>query len=266
MDLVDVRFAVEPPIATITLDRPDARNAYSEAMVDSLLAAFDAASGHPAVRVIILTGAGTAFSAGGDLKRMRDKTGMFAGGPAVLRHNYRVHIQRIPRAVAQVDKPIVAAVNGPAIGAGLDLACMCDFRIAAARAKFGSTFVKVGLIPGDGGAYILSRTIGLPQALSLILSGRVIDAAEALRLGLVHEVVADDDLMAAAHRFAEPIALNAPLAVQLAKRAIYRAFDHDLEGALELAATYQGIVQNSDDHAEAVRAMLEKRKPDFTGQ
>ena len=150
MELTDVRFTVEAPFATIILDRPDARNAYSEAMVKGLLSALDAASNDDRVRVIILSGAGRAFSAGGDLKRMRDKVGMFAGGPTILRRNYIAHIQRIPRAIQQVDKPIIAAVNGPAIGAGLDLACMCDLRVAAKSARFGSTFVKVGLIPGDG--------------------------------------------------------------------------------------------------------------------
>lgn len=265
MQLIDVRFTVEPPFGTITLDRPDARNAYSEAMVDSLVGALDAAQAHDDVRVIILTGEGSSFSAGGDLKRMRDKMGMFAGGPAGLRLNYIAHIQRIPRAINLIDKPIIAAVNGPAIGAGLDLACMCDLRVAAASAKFGSTFVKVGLIPGDGGAYFLARAIGLPRALELILSGRVVGADEALQLGLVHQVVPNDDVVAAARRLGEPIAENAPLAVQLAKRAAYRSFDRDLEGALELAATYQGIVQNTADHAEAVSALLEKRNPDFKG-
>ncbi len=266
MELTDVRYAVDSPFATIILDRPDARNAYSEAMVDGLLAALAAASRDDQVRVILLTGAGQAFSAGGDLKRMRDKVGMFAGGPVTLRHNYVAHIQRIPRAIQQVDKPIIAAINGPAIGAGLDLACMCDLRVAAESAKMGSTFVKVGLIPGDGGAYLLARTVGLPKALELILSGRVIDAREAQRIGLVGAVVPDDELMARATALGETIADNAPLAVQLAKRAAYRSYDTDLEGALELAATYQGIVQTSDDHLEAVDALLSKRKPHFQGR
>ena len=265
MELQDVHYSVDPPFATIVLDRPDARNAYSEAMVRGLLSALDAARDDAAVRVVFLTGAGSAFSAGGDLKRMRDKQGMFAGGPTTLRQNYIAHIQRIPRAIHQFDKPLIAAVNGPAIGAGLDLACMCDLRIAADTARFGSTFVKVGLIPGDGGAYLLARTIGLPRALELIMSGRIIDATEAQQIGLVQSVVSDGDVLSAARALAQPIAANAPLAVQLAKRAAYRSYDQDLEGALELAATYQGIVQNSDDHAEAVDALLQKRSPKFRG-
>ena len=266
MDLIDLRLDLAPPFATITLDRPDARNAYSEAMVDSLLRAFEAVSDDDDIRLIVLTGAGVAFSAGGDLKRMRDKDGMFAGGPTVLRSNYIRHIQRIPRAISQVDKPIIAAVNGPAIGAGLDLACMCDLRVAAPGAKFGSTFVKVGLIPGDGGAYLLARTVGLPKALELIVTARIIDADEAQRIGLVNMIALDDDVVTAARQLGQPIVDNAPLAVQLAKRATYRSFDQDLEGALELAATYQGVVQNTDDHLEAVAALLEKRPANFKGR
>ena len=265
MELTDVQLSVQPPFATITLNRPDARNAYSEAMVDGLLTALAAASADETVRVILLTGAGTAFSAGGDLKRMRDKAGMFAGGPAVLRSNYIAYIQRIPRAIRQVDKPMIAAVNGPAIGAGLDLACMCEFRIASKAAKFGSTFVKVGLIPGDGGAYYLARTIGLPNALEMILTGKVIGAEEALGLGLVHRVV-EGDVVAAARSFGETVAANPPVAVQLAKRAVYRSFGMDEDLALELAATYQGIAQTTEDHEEAVRAMLDKRTPTFRGK
>ena len=266
MEFTDLRFRVEAPLATITLDRPDARNAYSEAMVESLLKALDAAHQDEEVRVVLITGSGSAFSAGGDLKRMLEKSGMFAGGPTKLRQNYVAHIQKIPRAVQKVDKPIIAAINGPAMGAGLDLACMCDFRIAAASAKFGSTFVKVGLIPGDGGAYLLSRTIGLPRALDMILTGRFVDTDEAQQFGLVHRVVPDDQLLPAARDLAQMLAANAPIAVQLAKRAAYHAYDHDLESALELAATYQGIAQNTDDHLEAVSAMLQKRPSVFKGQ
>lgn len=265
---VDLRYetsATVGGVVTITLDRPDARNAYSEAMVDSLCAALDAAEADPAVRCVILTGAGSAFSAGGDLKKMRDQTGMFAGGSVALRRAYIDHIQRIPRRFALFDKPIIAAINGPAIGAGLDLACMCDLRIAAAGVKLGSTFVKVGLVPGDGGAYLLARTIGFPKALELMLSGRVIKAEEGLALGLVNRVVAAEELLRAAEELAASIAENPPLAVQMTKRAAYRAWDDGLTVALEQAASYQGMVQRTDDHQEAVAAFLERRKPVFRG-
>lgn len=254
-----------PHIAWLTLDRPDARNAWSDEMLAGFCASLDHLEANDNVRVVILTGAGPAFSAGGDLKAMRDHTGMFAGGPVELRSRYIRGIQSIPRRMARFDKPVIAAMNGHAIGAGLDLACMCDLRVCADHARLGSTFVKVGLIPGDGGATLLSRVVGFPKALELILSGRVIDASTALSIGLVTAVVPADSLRDTARTYAEEICTSAPLAVRLAKRACYRSHDLPLEHALELAATYQGIVQNTADHAEGVAAILERRTPTFAG-
>ena len=264
-DLPDLRRAQAGAVLTLTLDRPDARNAYSEAMVESLVRALDEAERDDQVRCLIVTGAGPAFSAGGDLKRMLQHDGMFAGAPAELRRRYIDGIQRIPRRLALTDKPVIAAINGAAIGAGLDLACMCDLRIAARGAQLGSTFVKVGLVPGDGGAYLLARTIGFPRALELMLSARLVDTDEAERIGLVHRVVDAAELLPAAQLLAEQLAALPPLALRLTKRAAYRSHDLGLEQALELAATYQGVAQNTADHAEAVRAMLERRAPNFTG-
>ena len=266
MQFEDLRYQADGAVVTITLDRPDARNAYSGAMVTSLVAALDAAEADAAVRCIVITGEGKAFHAGGDLKAMRDASGMFEGGPIALRRQYVDGIQRVPRRIAACDKPIIAAINGAAIGAGLDLACMCDLRIAAKNAKMGSTFVKVGLVPGDGGAYFLARVVGFPRALELVLTGRLVDAEEALRIGLVTQVVERDDLLGAATELAQTIAANAPLAVQLTKRAAYRSWDADVDTALELAATYQGMVQNTEDHKRAVEAILGKTKAEFLGR
>lgn len=266
MSFTDLRYDLDGPVARITLDRPTARNAYSEAMVESLVHAIDTAERDETVRCIVLTGAGAAFSAGGDLKRMLHKDGMFAGGPAELRRRYVDGIQRIPRRLTLAEKPVIAAVNGPAIGAGLDLACMCDLRLAARGAQFGSTFVKVGLVPGDGGAYFLARTIGFPRALELMLTGRLLDADEAERIGLVHRVVAPGDLLPAAHALAAELAALPPLALRLTKRAAYRSHDLDVDAALELAAAYQGMSQNTADHREAVAAMLDRRPARFTGE
>lgn len=265
MELEDVSYEVDGHVANITLDREEARNAYTEAMLDSLISALDEAENDDNIRCVILTGAGRSFHAGGDLKRMQSQSGMFAGGPVELRRRYIGGIQKIPRRLARFDKPIVAALNGAAIGAGLDLACMCDLRVAAEGAKFGSTFVKVGLVPGDGGAYFLSRVIGFPRALEMVLTGRLIDTEEALTIGLVHRVVSKDGLVNTARQMAESVAINAPLAVRLTKRAAYRSYDLDVDSALELAASYQGMVQNTDDHREAVDAILGKRSPTFTG-
>lgn len=266
MELSDLRYEREDELAIVTLDRPDARNAYSEAMVESLVQAFDAAEADAEVRCIVLTGAGRSFHAGGDLKRMRDSSGMFSGGPVTLRRRYIEGIQRVPRRLAACDKPVIAALNGAAIGAGLDLACMCDIRVAAKGAKLGSTFVKVGLVPGDGGAYFLARTIGFPRALEMVLTGRIVTAEEGLGMGLVHAVVERDALMDEAKARARLIAANAPLAVQLTKRAAYRSWDQDMDTALELAASFQGMAQNTEDHKEAVDAILGKREPRFSGR
>jgi 2-(1,2-epoxy-1,2-dihydrophenyl)acetyl-CoA isomerase len=247
-----VRYEHAAPLATITLDRPEAKNAYSDEMCEQLVAALDRAELDDSVRCVILTGAGDAFHAGGDIKAMRARSGMFAGDPAQLRTRYVRGIQAVPRRIAEFSKPLIAAINGAAIGAGLDLACMCDLRIASAEAKLGSTFVKVGLVPGDGGAYFLTRVVGFARALELVLTGRVIGAQEALSIGLVHEVVAADELMRVACARANAIAELPPIAVQLTKRAAYRSYGADQATALELAATYQGIVQNLDDHLAAL--------------
>ncbi|WP_255215785.1 enoyl-CoA hydratase-related protein [Pseudenhygromyxa sp. WMMC2535] len=250
--LTHVRYSSAAPLATITLDRPEARNAYSDEMCTQLVAALDEAEADDEVRCVILTGAGKAFHAGGDIKAMRAREGMFAGDPGELRGRYKRGIQAVPRRIAEFEKPLIAAINGPAIGAGLDLACMCDLRVAARGAKLGSTFVRVGLVPGDGGAYFLARVVGFPRALELVLTGRVVDADEALGMGLVHEVVEPEALMHAACARAEAIAALPPLAVQLTKRAAYRSWGADMSTALELAASYQGIVQNHEDHLRAL--------------
>lgn len=262
----DVRCRLEGAVAIVTLDRPQARNAFTLEMIDGLIALLDALELADAVRCVVLTGAGKAFCAGGDLKQMHSKEGMFEGGPLELAARYTQGIQRVPRRLERFSKPIVAAVNGPAIGAGLDLSCMCDVRIASRSARFGSTFVKIGLIPGDGGAFVLSRAVGFARAVELILTGRVIDCDEAERIGLVHRVVEPEALEEAALEHARLIAANAPLAVRLAKAACYRAHRQELEAALQLAASFQGVAQNTADHLEGVRAMLEGRTPEFEGR
>lgn len=266
MNLVDLKYQVQDRTAEITLDRESARNAYSIPMIESLEAAFDAAEADADVRCVLLTGAGKTFSAGGDVKSMLDKTGMFEGEPFALRSRYLHGIHRVPRRIARFEKPIVVALNGAAIGAGLDLACMGDVRIACREAQFGSTFVKLGLVPGDGGAHVLARVVGFPRALELMLTGRLIDSGEAERIGLVHQVVESQDLLAAARAKAKQIAENAPLAVRLTKVLAYQAQHMTLDQALNAAATYQGIAQNTADHLEGVRALLEKRPPSFEGR
>lgn len=252
----DVLYEVRDAVATITLNRPDARNAYSEAMVSELLEALDDADSNEAVRAVVVTGAGSVFSAGGDLKAMRDRTGMFAGDPAELRNQYRKGLQQITRRFDAFEKPVVVAVNGAAIGAGLDLALMADLRIASNDATFGSTFAKVGLIPGDGGAYLLTRVVGFARALDLVLTARIIGAPEALSMGLVTELAPKEEVVARAVERAEQIASLPPKAVQAAKACLYRSVDQDLETALQLTAALQATVQHTDDHVEAVERLI----------
>ncbi|MCB9643133.1 MAG: enoyl-CoA hydratase/isomerase family protein [Myxococcales bacterium] len=264
--LTDLLVEQEGAILRVTLNREDARNAYSNEMIDSLMRVFDLAECDDSVRCLVLSGAGRAFSAGGDLKQMREHSGMFEGDAVRLRSQYLRGIHQVPRRLLRFDKPVIAALNGAAIGAGLDLACMCDVRVAVEGAKFGSTFVKLGLIPGDGGAYVLSRTVGFPRALEMILTGRLVDAQEALQMGLVHEVVPSDRLLERSMERAEQLCSLAPLALRLAKAACYQSWDLTAEQALTLAASYQGIAQNTADHDEGVDALLEKREANFQGR
>lgn len=252
----DLLYAVDQTTATITLNRPDARNAFSEAMVRGLIEALDRAEHDSRVRAVILTGAGPAFCAGGDLKKMRARQGMFSGDSVELRDHYIRGLQSIPRRFHLFEKPVIAAINGHAIGAGLDLSLMCDIRIASQRAKFGSTFANVGLIPGDGGAYLLPRVVGFARAVELILTARVFDADEALRIDLVHQVCAPEDVLRRAQATAAQIGTLPPKAVKLAKAALYRCVDRDLETSLQLTAALQACVQRTDEHDAAVDALL----------
>lgn len=253
-------------IALITLNRPDTRNALSgedmflafESMVDELNADLS-------VRAAVLTGAGTAFCSGGNVAEMRDRTGMFAGLPEEITERYRQGIQRIPLALARLQVPLIAAVNGPAIGAGNDLACMCDLRIASNTARFAESFVKVGIIPGDGGCWLLPRVVGHAKAAEMALTGDTIDAAEAQRIGLVSRVVEPDELLPEALALAGRIAANPPQVLRWTKQLLQQARTGTLDEALDAAGRLQGLAHHTADHAEAVAAFFEKRTPVFSG-
>ena len=254
-------------IATITLNRAELRNPISDLdLIEALLDTLTQIEDDPNVRCAILTGAGTAFSAGGNLKAMRpDSGGLNASLPARTRRNYKSGIQRLPLAFAALEVPVIAAVNGPAIGAGLDLACMCDLRVASESAKFAESFVKLGIIPGDGGAWLLQRIVGFSKAAELTLTGETIDAAEALRIGLVSQVVPAADLIEAARKMAARIACNPSFAVRMAKRLLWDAQSMSIGQVLEMSAAMQSVAHATKDNAEAVNAFLEKRKPVFKG-
>lgn len=253
---------------TVTLDMPEKRNPISDVLVvDALCAAMQAADRDRDVRVVILTGAGSAFSSGGDLKAMQQRDGgPRASLPARTRRNYREGIQRLPLMFEALEVPVIAAVNGPAIGAGCDLACMCDIRIAGRSARFAESFVKIGLLPGDGGSWLLPRIVGFSRASEMALTGDVIDADEALRIGLVSRVVEDADLMAEARAVADRIAANPPFATRMTKRILRKSWNAELETVLEIAAGVQALLHETADHQEALDAFVEKRAPVFRGE
>lgn len=254
-------------VETWTLNRPEQRNAISdEDMVQAIEDAVHAASNDADVRAVVLTGAGSAFSSGGNVKHMHERSGMFGGTPAQLRQGYRTGIQRIPRALHDCDVPMIAAVNGPAVGAGCDLTLLCDVRIASTKALFAESFVKVGLVPGDGGAWLLPRAVGMSRASEMALTGRPIDAATALEWGLVSRVVEPEELLDAALEVAREIAANPPQVVRMTKRLLREGGHQTMPAHLELAAAMQPLAHHTADHAEAVAAMVEKRTPQFRGE
>lgn len=247
----------------ITLNRPESSNAFSSEMISELVDCLYHADSDNDIRVIIITGAGKHFCAGGDVKDMQNKTGMFAGESNELRERYKRGIQQIPLCMNSLSTPVVAMINGAAIGAGLDLACMCDIRVASESAKFGETFAKLGLVPGDGGTYFLQRVVGFAKAMELTLTCEIIDAIEAKEIGLVSSVVGANELRSVVDQLVSKIELNAPIALQMAKRAIVHAYKNDLNSNLDLLNAYQGISQRTSDHFEAVDNIFKKSSCDF---
>ncbi|MFD4294584.1 crotonase/enoyl-CoA hydratase family protein [Rhodococcus sp. NPDC058505] len=254
-------------IVTWTMNRPETRNVISEPdMVQAFEDAIAAVNADGTVRVVVLAANGPAFSSGGNVKHMRDRAGMFGGAPAEVRDGYRRGIQRIPLALYHCEVPVIAAVGGPAIGAGCDLALMCDMRVASSAARFAESFVKLGLIPGDGGAWLLPRAVGLARAAEMAFTGDAIDAQTALDWGLVSRVVDPDDLAATAQALAERVAANPPQALRMTKKLLREGQHQSLESLLELSAAMQALAHHTRDHHEAVAAMLEKRPPEFVGE
>ena len=248
-------------VATLTLNAPDTRNALTNAeQWQALVDACERIEQDDSVRAVVLTGAGSAFCAGGNVKDFRDRKGLAAGAPMQVRENYRRGIQRIPLALWQLDVPTIAAVNGPAVGAGCDLACMCDLRVAARSARFAESFVTLGLIPGDGGAWWLQQAVGYQRAAWMSLAGDMIDAQTALDWGLVMAVVDDDQLLAHSQAMAARIAANPGGAVRMTKRLLRQAQSQRLDDVLQLAAAYQALTHDSEAHHAAVAAFLDRRK------
>jgi 2-(1,2-epoxy-1,2-dihydrophenyl)acetyl-CoA isomerase len=255
-----LRVEVDGPVATLTLDRPAALNALTVPMKVAMRETLESLAADRAVRAVILTGAGRAFCAGQDLAE-RDEP-----DAAPLEVEVRERYNPIIRALRSMGQPVIAAVNGVAAGAGASIAFACDLRIAAEEARFVLAFGRIGLVPDSGATWFLPRLVGPAKAAELALVGDAIDAAEALRLGLVSRVVPGDRLMDETRELAGRLAEGAPLALALTKTALQRSMTLDLDEALEGEAKLQGIAGASADHAEGLAAFREKRPPRFTGR
>lgn len=264
--LTDARLELNHGVALLTLQRDDVRNALTgTSLVDDIVSTVTWADQAPEVSVLVVTGEGSAFCAGGNIKEMKEKTGTFGGSVIEIQEQYRRGIQRIPLALHKAEIPIIAAVNGAAIGAGFDLACMCDLRLGSRRALFGETFINLGIIPGDGGAWFLQRLLGYQRAAELSLTGRLVKAEEALALGILLELMEPDALLPRSLELAAEIAAKPPQALRLTKRLLKLAQRQELPDFLELCASVQGMAHHTRDHEEAVAAFVEKRPPRYSG-
>jgi enoyl-CoA hydratase/carnithine racemase len=253
-------------VVVLTLNRPDTRNMISVELTDALVAACARLHADVSIKCAVLTAAGDVFCAGGNLKAMRDREHHFAGSAAEMRQYYDSGVQRLARAFFALDVPVVAAVNGPAIGAGLDLALLCDVRMAAETARFAESFIKLGLVSAAGGSWLLQRLVGPAVAAELTLTGDEFDAQRALQLGIVSQLVPHAELLPRAQDVAQRIARHPAHAIRLNKRLLRDSLGGSMENALSLAASFQGLAQHTLDHHEAVAAALEKRKPRFTNK
>jgi enoyl-CoA hydratase/carnithine racemase len=268
-------YLKEAGIATITLNRPEALNAFSLPMIKAWAEALQDAQDDPNIRVVIVTATGKAFSAGGDVKTMLSGNGFIAedekgecwGSKALDRkRSLTNYIHKIALTLDAMDKPVICAINGVAVGAGLDMALMCDIRIASDTAQLSAGYVKAGLVPGDGGCFYMPRLIGIAKALELFWTADFVSAQEAERIGLVNKVVPAEELERATLNMARKIAENPPVCVQMIKRAVYSGQrTHDLRTALDLISSHMAVITEMEDHREGVQALKEKRKPLFTG-
>jgi 2-(1,2-epoxy-1,2-dihydrophenyl)acetyl-CoA isomerase len=264
MEYEDIIYTKEEGIATLTLNRPDKMNAFTPGMSASIQRAVNDAAQDSEVRVLVITGTERAFCAGADVKAMAQQPNQ-SGGEERGRNPEAASVQ-LPVLLQKFQKPVIAAINGVAVGGGLDLACACDIRIASDRARFAEVFIRRGLIPAMGGTYFLPRLVGIDKACQLIWTGDMVDAREAERIGLVTMVVPHEELESATKELAEKLAKGPPLAIQLAKRVIYEGLEMDLESTLKYVGSAIQTLWQTEDHREGARAFVEKREPVFKGK
>ncbi len=264
--MTEISIDIQHHIMLVTLNRPDIHNAISHKnMINEIVEVIAIANKDKNIRALILTGAGRSFCAGGNIKDMRDKTDMFSGDIPSIEQAYKDGIQRIPMAFSRLEIPAIAAINGAAVGAGFDMTMMCDIRIASESARFAESFVKLGLIPGDGGAWFLPRKIGHARAAQMALTGAMIDAKTALDWGIISECLSPNDLLPRAWQIAKDIAKNPPLAVRQTKKLLQQSETLSLEKMLDTCAKIQAQLHQTNDHSEAVNAQLEKRQGQYHG-
>jgi enoyl-CoA hydratase/carnithine racemase len=268
MDYEAILYDVQDRVATITLNRPERMNAFSDELLTEWADALWRSAKDEGVRVVIVTGAGRAFCAGADLRATgdEDRVLMADKNAGERRNSLRYSVHQVPRVASYMDKPYIAAINGVAAGAGMDMASQADIRIASDQARFAMSYVNVGLVPGDGGAWLLPRLVGTQRALEMIWSGDIIDANRALEIGYVSRVVPHDTLMDEARTYALKLAEGPPVAMQLAKRLVYRGADQSFLEGLEAAQAAMTIVQSTEDSREGPQAFREKRRPQFQGR
>lgn len=262
-----LKFEKEGHIVTLTMNRPEIRNPLGESDdVKNFEEASSLINNDRDVRCVILTGEGAAFSAGGNVKNMKEKKGNFSGSSVALRERYRYGIHRIVRAVWNIEVPVIAAVNGAAVGLGNDVACLADIRIASKNARFGVTFLKIGLIPGDGGAWLLPKIIGLSMASELLFTGKLINSDQAKECGLISEVFEESKLMIEANNLAQSIVKQPPDALRMTKKLLREGMISNFETMLEMSANMQALMHLTEDHQEAITAFFEKRDGNFKGK
>ena len=261
----EVKLIIENHIAWVTLNRPESSNAFTLTMIEELCQSLRSLDEDQNIRVIVFKGEGKNFCAGGDIKAMENQKEMFAGESNELRRRYEYGIQQIPITMERLQTPTIAMVNGAAIGAGCDFACMSDIRIGHEKTKMGETFSKLALVPGDGGTYFLPRVVGYTKAMEMFLTGKIYSAEECLDMGLLNKLVPLNNIESETKILAETIAANAPIALSLTKKALKISYLKDLQTSLDMLSSFQGITQRTEDHLEGIKAFKEKRAPEFKG-
>jgi len=264
--MADLEISTFDRVMLATLNRPEKKNALSEDMMDVLRKALQSANEDPGIGCFVITGAGDAFCSGGDLGRRAEDSA--AGDPTPLERKRRLQnvTHKVALAVEEFEKPLIAAVNGAAVGAGMDLSLMCDIRVASRSARFSEAYIRIGLLPGNGGCYFLPRLVGMARALELLWTADFVDAEEALQLGLVNHVYSDEAFMSETLAFAKRLAGGPPVQLRDIKKLAYQAQRTDLRTSLESVAAHMAVVQSTDDYKEAISAYKGKRQPRFTGK